>query len=235
MRSIFRFKQFTVDQGNCAMKINTDGVLLGGATYTPGAKRILDIGTGTGVIALMLAQSHPEAYIDAVEIDQEACHQAQVNFQQSDFSHRLRVHLGSFADMKPASSYDLIVSNPPFYTNSLHNPDSRKRLAKHTDIFFFEKLISFVSQYLADSGQFRLIVPATLADEMIAPMLSDYGIYLQEELAISSFVGERPIRKIWGIGKEEVPLERTPFTIYAEKGVYTDPYKQLLKPYFLAF
>lgn len=235
MRSVFRFKQFEVDQGTCAMKINTDGVLLGGSTYFPEARRILDVGTGTGVIALMLAQSHPHAYIDAVEIDDAAYQQADINFQKSDYAERLKVFLGSFADLQPELAYDLIVSNPPFYTNSLHNPDTRKRLAKHTDMLFFEKLLSFVSRYLTDNGQFKLIIPAALADEEIAPILSDYKLYVQDEIAISSFSKELPMRKIWGIGKKEVPLKTTVLHIYTERGIYSADYKALLKPYFLAF
>ncbi|RZF59654.1 tRNA1(Val) (adenine(37)-N6)-methyltransferase [Sphingobacterium corticibacterium] len=235
MRSIFRFKQFEIDQGNCAMKINTDGVLLGSSTNFPEARRILDVGTGTGVIALMLAQSHPHALIDAVEIEEDACQQANINFQKSDFAERLQVFPGSFADLQPELAYDLIVSNPPFYTNSLHNPDTRKRLAKHTDILFFEKLLSFVSRYLTDNGQFKLIIPVALADEEIAPILADYKLYVQDEIAISSFSKELPIRKIWGIGKKEVLLETQAFHIYAERGIYSADYKTLLKPYFLAF
>ncbi|PRD54359.1 tRNA1(Val) (adenine(37)-N6)-methyltransferase [Sphingobacterium gobiense] len=235
MRSIFRFKQFEVDQGNCAMKINTDGVLLGGATCFPEAERILDIGTGTGVIALMLAQSHPRAHVDAVEIDENAYQQAKINFQNSDFAKRLQAFPGSFAEMQPQYLYDLIVSNPPFYTNSLHNPDARKRLAKHTDILFFKRLLSFVSYYLTDNGQFRLIIPTVLADEEIAPILSDYQLHVQHEMRISSFSGELPMRKIWGIGKKVVPLEIHDFAIYAEKGTYSAQYSALLKPYFLAF
>lgn len=235
MHSVFRFKQFEVDQGNCAMKINTDGVLLGGLTYSPEAKHILDVGTGTGVIALMLAQSHPEAYIDAIEIDEVAYQQAKINFRQSDFSNRLQAFWGSFVDMQSQSSYDLIVSNPPFYTNSLHNPDVRKRLAKHADILFFERLLSFVSRHLSKNGQFRCILPTILADEEIVPRLSQYELYIQYEMAVSSFIGEPPIRKVLGIGKKEIQLERRSFCIYAEKGIHSPSYKELLKPYFLAF
>lgn len=235
MRSIFRFKQFEVDQGNCAMKINTDGVLLGGLTCCQEATRVLDVGTGTGVIALMLAQSHADAYIDAVDIDEEAYQQAKINFQQSNFSSRLQAFWGSFEDMRPPSSYDLIVSNPPFYTHSLQNPDVRRRLAKHTDILFFEKLLFFVSRHLSPNGQFRCILPTTLADEEIVPILSRYGLYVQYEMAVSSFAGEPPIRKVLGIGNNQVPLERNSFSIYAEKGIYSAQYKELLKPYFLAF
>lgn len=235
MCSVFRFKQFEVDQGNCAMKINTDGVLLGGSTFFSEAKRILDIGTGTGVIALMLAQSHPNAHVDAVEIEEDAWRQAGINFRNSEFTERLAVHLGSFEHFQPEFAYDLIVSNPPFYTNSLHNPDKRRRLAKHTDISFFEKLFSFVSQYLTDDGQLKLILPTVLANDEIAPILSHYKLYVQTEMAISSFSKEPPIRKIWGIGKKVVPLEKHTFDIYAARGVYTEAYKKLLQPYFLAF
>jgi len=235
MRSIFRFKQFEVDQGNCAMKINTDGVLLGGSVYDQAATSILDVGTGTGVIALMLAQRHPDAYIDAIDIDKEAYQQAQINFQQSNFSSRLQAFLGSFEDMRPPSSYDLIVSNPPFYTNSLQNPDERKRLAKHTDILFFEKLLSFVSSHLSPNGQFRCILPTTLAEEEIVPILPQYGLYRQYEMAISSFIGEQPIRKVLGTGKSRVPSKTSSFSIYAEKGIYSAQYKELLHPDVLAF
>ena len=235
MRSVFRFKQFEVDQGDCAMKINTDGVLLGSSAVFPQARRILDVGTGTGVIALMLAQSHPQAYVDAIEIDRKAYEQAKSNFRKSAFASRLQVFFGSFDDMQPAENYDLIVSNPPFYTNSLHNPDDRKRMAKHTDLFFFEKLLAFVSRYLAEEGQFKLIVPATLADKDIVPILSDYKLYLQHEIAISSFVEEDVIRKVLGIGKNVVPLEKQTLHIYVERGSYSVAYRELLKPYFLAF
>lgn len=235
MGSIFRFKEFEVDQGNCAMKINTDGVLLGSSTYFPEARRILDVGTGTGVIALMLAQRHPEAQVDAVEIEEEAYKQASLNFRNSDFSARLNTFYGSFADMQPTDCYDIIVSNPPFYTNSVHNPDVRKRLAKHSDIFFFEKLLAFVSRYLADRGKFSLILPTALADLEIATLLPTYGLYVQEEIAVSSFLEEIPIRKLWVIGKEKRSLKSSSFSIYERKGVYTSHYRKLVKPYFLAF
>ena len=235
MSSIFHFKQFAVDQGNCAMKINTDGVLLASSTDFPAARRILDIGTGTGVIALMLAQSHSEAYVDAVEIDEDAARTAESNFQASAFSGRLNLFRGSFVDMQPHKPYDLIVSNPPFFTNSLHNPDARKRLARHTDSSFFESLLGFVSRYLVENGLFRLIIPPLLAEEDIASMLPQYGLYLQAEMNITSFPGDEIIRKICEIGKEEQPLQRQDFAIYATKGAYSEAYKNLLKPYFLAY
>src|SRR5690606_20061913 len=125
MKSLFRFKKFEINQHGSTMKINTDGVLLGAMAHIdPTPRRILDIGTGTGVIALMLAQRFPTSTIDAVEIDEDAAQCALGNFQNSAFSSRLHLISGSFEEIKHADYYDWIVSNPPFYTNSLHNPDN---------------------------------------------------------------------------------------------------------------
>jgi len=141
---MFRFKQFSVDQSDCAMKINTDGVLLGAMTDTDKPGTILDIGTGTGVIALMLAQRFKDAKIDAVEIDTEAAKTAESNFKGSPFADRLKVYACGFEnyfDLFPEKKYDLILSNPPFYISSLKSPGVKKSLAKHAYIDFFERLI----------------------------------------------------------------------------------------------
>ncbi|MFD1768550.1 tRNA1(Val) (adenine(37)-N6)-methyltransferase [Sphingobacterium suaedae] len=235
MGSIFRFKQFEVEQGNCAMRINTDGVLLGGLAWHASATHILDIGTGTGVIAMMLAQRHPQAVIDAVEIDAEACEQAATNFRGSRFADRLHVFQGSFVDLHPTKMYDLIVSNPPFYTHSLHNPDPRKRLAKHTDDLFFVELLNFVQLYLSDTGHFECIVPTALAETLVGTMLENRGLHLQSEWTIRSFPDETPIRKLLRVGKAPLKIERNELSIYLCKGEYSERYKDILQPYFLAF
>ena len=236
MGSIFRFKQFEVDQGNCAMKINTDGVLLAGWAVARQAHAILDIGTGTGVIALMLAQRFPEAMVDAVEIDAEAAQQAALNFNTAPFSNAMQVLEGSFTDYQEAEQrYDLIVSNPPFYTNSLINPDARKKLARHADALFFEQLMAFVAVKLNEKGSFQCIVPTELADWMVTTLLPQHQLFLQAQLEIRSFAGEPVIRKILKIGKEETAVLEDSLVIYAERGVYTEAYKKILQPFFLAF
>src|ERR1035437_1092252 len=124
-QQMFQFKQFSVDQSGCAMKINTDGVLLGAITDADHPAAILDIGTGTGVIALMLAQRFADAEIDAVEIDPEAAKTAEVNFEASPFADRLNIYASGFEDyfdVYPDRKYNLIVSNPPFYVASLKSP-----------------------------------------------------------------------------------------------------------------
>ena len=139
MPSVFHFKEFSVDQADCAMKINTDGVLAGALSENEDPRFILDIGTGTGVIALMLAQRFASAKIDAVEIDQQAAEAAETNFLNSPFAHRLHCYSSSFEDFFSASTikYDLIVSNPPFFIGSLQNPDKRKSMARHASHDFF--------------------------------------------------------------------------------------------------
>ncbi|KGE15259.1 tRNA1(Val) (adenine(37)-N6)-methyltransferase [Sphingobacterium deserti] len=235
MASIFKFKQFEVDQGDCAMKINTDGVILGASAFHYDAQRILDVGTGTGVIALMLAQRHPAAFVDAVEIDQGASAQAGYNFQRSRFSGRLRSINSAFQELQPEECYDLIVSNPPFYTNSLHNPDPRKKLAKHADELFFESLLDFVGKYLSPDGKFQCILPGSLADLMVRQMLPGRELYLEHDLSISSYMGETPIRNLLSIGKIPSKSLQDELQIYESRGEHTAAYKSLLKPYFLAF
>src|ERR1700744_2863051 len=159
---MFRFKQFSVDQTNCAMKINSDGVLLGALADGDEPKSILDIGTGTGVIALMLAQRFTCAIIDAVEIDEAAAQTAGRNFEGSPFGDRLNVFplpVQSFFSEYPDRKYDLIVSNPPFHLNSLESPKAGKSLAKHTGEDFLEELMIGVANHLTKNGTCWLILP----------------------------------------------------------------------------
>ena len=169
----FQFKQFTVFQDRCAMKVGTDGVLLGawasGGTVSKrgNCRRILDIGTGTGLIALMMAQRFPDAWIDAIEIDHEAAVQANENVAASPFADRIRVQEISLQEyVRQASAkqdgycrYDAIVSNPPYFVNSLKNPDMQRMTARHTDALSFRQLLEGVSRLLADDGVFSVILP----------------------------------------------------------------------------
>lgn len=235
MKSVFRFKQFEVNQQGCAMKINTDGVLLGAMVDANNPSRILDIGTGTGVIALMLAQRYSEAQVDAVEIDEDAHKTSIENFQNSPFASRIKGDLGSFKEMNVLNKYDLIVSNPPFYTNSLHNPDSRKKLARHADLDFFDKLLVFAKEYLSEQGQLNLILPVELAEYVILKG-EELDFWLSKSIVIKSFTNSEVIRKIITLKREKV--EKTileDFVIYQEKGVYSQSYRTVLKPFFLAF
>ena len=152
---MFQFKQFTIEQELCAMKVGTDGVLLG--AWAKGGPRILDIGTGTGIIALMMAQRYPEAQVTAIDIDEGAVSQAEQNVSQSPFLGRISVlqqavqeHLGE---------YESIVSNPPFFIDSLQAPDEQRNMARHTATLSYAELMKAAYRLLADNGEFSVVIP----------------------------------------------------------------------------
>lgn len=234
---MFQFKQFSVDQTGCAMKINTDGVLLGAMAGSGNPESILDIGTGTGVIALMLAQKFEAARIDAVEIDPSAAATAERNFKDSVFNDRLTIYPSSvekFFDDRPNVRYDLIVSNPPFYLNSLESPEERKTLAKHTDGSFFERLMKDISRHLSRTGVCWLIYPYQEAIR-VKELIERNQMNLQLSIDIHSFEHSAPHRQIACFGFEEVEKETEKFVIYEAMNVYSDRYRKLLQPFFLAF
>jgi tRNA1Val (adenine37-N6)-methyltransferase len=159
---MFQFKQFSVEQDRCAMKIGTDGVLLGAwAPIENNPFSILDIGTGTGIIALMLSQRSNAQQIDALEIDDEAYEQATDNFENSPWNERLfcfHAGLDEFIE-EPEDEYDLIVSNPPFYTDDYKSDNSQRDLARFADAMPFEDLIEAADLLLSQNGIFAVIIP----------------------------------------------------------------------------
>nr|WP_295677071.1 methyltransferase [uncultured Mucilaginibacter sp.] len=234
---MFHFKQFSVDQSGCAMKINTDGVLLGAITEAVDPKTILDIGTGTGVIALMLAQRFINAKIDAVEIDESAAKTAGRNFESSVFHDRLNIYSSSieaFFEKYPDKKYDLIVSNPPFYVDSLKPPGAKKALAKHTDIDFFETLISKISVGLNPAGLCWLVLPMSLREQVVE-YAEINGLHVQDVIEVRSYQESTPHRMIINLSPVDILFVESEITIYKSKGVYSEMYRALLQPYFLAF
>lgn len=234
---MFRFKQFNVDQTGCAMKINTDGVLLGAVATGPNPARILDIGTGTGVIALMLAQRYREAQIDAVEIDTAAAQTAATNFENSPFSEKLKVFTSDIADFfedHKQDKYDLIVSNPPFYINALESPKAKRSLAKHANIDFFDRLMKDMACHLSPDGLCWMILPVQTA-VFIKDLAKQNGLYVQKTVTVHSFEDSEPHRNIVCLGRNNMASETTNLVIYSSNGVYTSAYNALLQPYFINF
>ncbi|TCD05581.1 methyltransferase domain-containing protein [Pedobacter frigidisoli] len=232
--SIFKFKQFEVNQSGCAMKINTDGVLIGAAANHPSPKNILDIGTGTGVIAMMMAQRFPNAIIDAVEIDEQAAETAKRNFQLSVFSDRLAIKNIAIQQYHNTQKFDLIVSNPPFFVNDLKSEELKKGIARHADEDFFQLLVKKSSEFLSDGGKIWLILPVKQANKVIE-IASLYGLSLFERIHIHSDETKPTFRQMICLGREEViPVERD-FYIYESFKKHSAIYKELLKDFFLAF
>ncbi|PRD33426.1 UNVERIFIED_CONTAM: tRNA1(Val) (adenine(37)-N6)-methyltransferase [Trichonephila clavipes] len=246
MGQVFQFKQFAVDQNNVPMRINTDGVLLGatagfhreeavdGTAVNPGSMDILDIGTGTGVIALMLAQRFEQANVWGVEIDELAAETAGMNFKQSPFKDRMQLVHGDIFHWQTELQFDLIVSNPPFYLNSLHNPDQRKKVAKHTDDTFFKGMIKFASERLKPDGQIQLIVPIEMEQFLIDEAV-EHGLEWNGQCNIRSFEDSDSFRCIISFARKAHQPKTEEFIIYKGRGIYSDAYNHLLEPFFLAF
>jgi tRNA1Val (adenine37-N6)-methyltransferase len=172
-KDAFKFKQFTIHQDRCAMKVGTDGTLLGAwASALSGTCRILDIGTGTGLIALMMAQRFPEAQVVGLDIDGFAVCQAKENVKASPFNDRISMVECDISDYHAEAPFEVIVSNPPFFVSSLECPDSQRTRARHTSSLTFETLFRSVSGLLSDTGRFSLIIP------------SDYRSQLESEAAM---------------------------------------------------
>jgi tRNA1Val (adenine37-N6)-methyltransferase len=219
------------------MKINTDGVLLGAFAEARQHASILDIGTGTGVIALMLAQRFEAAQIDAVEVDNAAAETAGRNFKNSPFKDRVAVYASSFQDYfeeNPERKYDLIITNPPFYIASLKSPMKKKTLAKHTDIAFFDELIQKSSLHLAPGGCFWIIIPIAL-QQMVSKIAKSCNLSAQMLINVRSYGHSDVHRCIICFGFDELLASLSDLTIYEAAGVYSAAYRELLQSYFLAF
>src|SRR5436190_9030444 len=163
----FRFKRFTIRQDRCALKVGTDGVLFGAWVGYSGARRILDIGTGTGLLALIAAQRTATAHIDAVEIDDASAEQAAENAAASPWSERVRIHRMDVRRMNTAERYDLIVCNPPYYSGYSKSHDERIGLAKHSGELLFPELLTAVDRLLAPEGRFAVILPLNREAEFV--------------------------------------------------------------------
>lgn len=231
----FEFKQFRVEQEKSAMKVGTDGVLLGAWSPVNGAYRILDIGTGTGLISLMLAQ-RSAAMIDAIEIDSLACEEARFNFKKSAWSDRLQVIHIDFGKVDNLfdQSYDLVVSNPPFFVNSLKTANAALALARHNDSLSFEQLLSGSSRLLRNTGRLCVILPFSSYPEF-RETARLAGFYLKKRTLVVPKSGKEPKRILMEFSLEVTyPLEDE-LTLLDLNGNYTEDYKSLTSPFYPAF
>ena len=250
----FRFKQFTVWHDRCAMKVGTDGVLLGAWCPLPIANnpspitnnqspianppyRVLDIGTGSGLIALMLAQrlssQSPIAHIDAIDIDANAVAQAQDNFALSPWEDMLHAHHSTLQDWQ-AERYDLIVSNPPYFQASLKNPNQQRATARHTDSLSYEELIAHAARLLKDSGVLALILPIE-AESEIRTLANHHKLYPTHITHIHSKPNKPAKRLLIALSKQEQseePLIRT-FYIESESAPRSPEYQDLTRDFYL--
>lgn len=234
MQTPFQFKHFSITQESTAMKVGTDGVLLGAwSKATEG--NVLDIGTGTGLIALMLAQRTKTALIDAVEIDKVASKEAQENFNNSDWKDRLTISNQSLQNYQPNKKYDLIISNPPFFIDATKAPENNRNTARHTDTLSFEELISSVERLLAENGIFSLILPVNEAERFIK-MAFEAQLYLNRKCLVKPNPTKAPKRVLMAFSFNKSTLLEEALTIETGKRhVYTQKYISLTKDFYLKF
>ncbi len=219
------------------MKVGTDGVLLGLLTDPSASKTILDIGTGTGLLALMLAQKS-DAQIDAIEIDEKAAIQAKNNFQKSGWKDRLNLFWTSLKDFekekKSINEYDLIICNPPFFKNSLNNPKIERNIARQTDGTFSKELFEFASKFLCEKGKLSIIIPFANLKEY-DDLGKNSSLSVCKQIVIKSFYDSDPIRVILLFGKKMEKSTKSNFTIYDKNRIYSLQFKTEAKEYFLNF
>lgn len=234
---VFEFKKFSIKQNKCAMKVGTDAVLLGSWVDVNGCKRVLDIGTGTGIIALMLAQKTP-AHITALEIDRSSFEQATENVNQSVYSKQIEVVNKAFQSYwkDHKEKFDLIVSNPPYFIDSLKSNDTTRSTARHADVLPFNELAEGVHEILSPSGKFYLILPKKEA-EYFCKLAEQKNLYLSKLLRVrNSPDKEEDKRHIM-----QFSFGRHHFTediLYIRTGnpqEYSPEYKQLTMEYYMHF
>lgn len=233
----FQFKQFTITQHKAAMKVGTDGVLLGAWANCEHSKRALDIGTGTGLIALMLAQRNTTLKIDAIEIDSDAIEDAHSNFDQSLWKDRIFLHPVSLQVFvqKNSTSYDLIVANPPFFNNSLKPDGTSRSIARHSDTLPSDVLFSAVKKLLKPQGIFCVIIPTDVFQTYQQQAFQN-GLYSSKLLWIKTTPNKIPKRILieftFTAGS---PIESS--IIIEDKGrhQYADDYKNLTRDFYLHF
>lgn len=231
----FRFKQFTVFHDRCAMKVGTDGTLLGAWTSITGVQTILDIGTGTGLIALMLAQ-RSQAQIDAVEIDAEASIQAQENVAGSPWRDRIKIYPGSVQDYAKTCSkrYDLIISNPPFFDNASKAVQKARTVARHSDLLRQLDLLQVTEQLLSYPGKLVVIYPTESA-QIFQEKAKAFGLFCQRKLKVKPTLTSPSKRIVMELGKQPFPLQEDILAIEATRGVYTPEFISLIKDFYLKY
>ena len=244
------------------MKVGTDGVLLG--AWAQGGRRILDIGSGTGLISLMMAQRFPEAEVVGIDMDADACGQARENVMASPFRDRVEIECcrlqdfgeagisktaealetakaleaagasGTAEGLKAAGVFDAIVSNPPFFVDSLKNPDSKRTMARHTDSLPFRDLFAGVKRLLSDDGVFSAIVPVEVVGQFVAESCI-LGFYLIRKCGVKTVERKQPKRFMLSFAKHRIsPYEEHVETMMDSHGNRSEWYRKITEEFYLS-
>jgi tRNA1Val (adenine37-N6)-methyltransferase len=232
----FEFKQFTVHQDKSAMKVCTDACLFGAYVAdrfqrTKPKFNVLDIGAGTGLLSLMLAQKNEDAKIDAVEIDRAAAEQARENFKASPWKDRLHIHHQPIQEFG-FNTYDLIISNPPFYENDLKSDNTKRNLALHSSALGLDDLLDVVQKHISAHGKFAVLLPYHRSANFINhAQLKD--LFLLEEISVKQTSRHPYFRSMLLFGKDKVQVKHSDLCIKEANDQYSKEFIELLKDYYL--
>ncbi len=226
------------------MKVNTDGVLLGAWAKVSEVKHILDIGTGTGVIALMMAQKNTEAVIDVIDIDKDAYTQAKENFEQSPWSNRLTaIHISlqelavsplSLGDGLGERKYDLIVSNPPYFIDDYKTDNHQKNIAKHSIALTYQELLIGINRLLSATGKAFLVIPVFNL-QLIETIAGEENLYITKLTEVTAVAGKNPYLALIELGRKKAEYEKGSLVIQDAQGNFTEDYRQLTRNFYLKF
>lgn len=227
----FKFKQFTVYHDKCAMKVGTDGVLLGAWCDVAGVRRMLDVGTGTGLIALMAAQ-RSEAHVTALDVDAAAVEQARENCDASPWAERIDVVQADFCSYRPGGLFDCIVSNPPYFVEDVHCPDKQRNMARHTAGLTFASLLERVGALLSEEGRFSVVLPAVAVADFVYQAMRN-KLYLSRRTLVCTKSGVLPKRALLEFSRVENTCRESVLTIESEHHKYTPEFVELVKDFYL--
>ncbi|OOH86518.1 tRNA (adenosine(37)-N6)-methyltransferase TrmM [Pasteurellaceae bacterium 15-036681] len=232
----FQFKQFFIAHDQCAMKVNTDGILLGAIANLANVQHILDLGTGSGLIAIMLAQRTsctPQTQITALELEQDAYFQALSNTQQSPWSERINVVQGDIMQVDFPNKFDLIVSNPPYFEHSLASRNEQRDLARAVVVSHLDWLQQ-AKKWLSEKGKITFILPKDSADRLIQQVeAQNIGLYCVEYWAICTKQGKVAKRSIVSFSAYNQPRKEKELVIYGQDNQYSEEFRELTKEFYL--
>ncbi len=233
-RSIFYFKEFQLAHGNPGLKISTEACLFGAWASNFAFGKILDIGTGCGLLACMLAQKQKSSDIDAIEIQTEVANIARENCKKSPFEHQINVILGDIKDYKMTSLYSFIISNPPFFSQHLAAENHDKHISIHDDLLGPKDLAKSIQTHLAEDGKFSFIYPPT-ALKKFEEVIKASDLHINHLCDVYSRPGTPILRNMVIGSRKKMAIEKTEIFIKDEQNEYSKNFKNLLTPYYLIF
>ncbi len=228
--SIFKFKQFSIIQKKSAMKVGTDGVMLGAWASVNNAKNILDIGCGTGLISLMIAQRNSKADIIGIEIDKETSKEANININNSQWAERISIYNTSLQNYISSQKFDLIISNPPFFHKTTFN--NKRNIARHSNFLSFDDILNYTASNLSDTGKFSVIIPKESENNFIKNA-KNHNLYLRKICNIKGNEKTNIVRVMLELSFQKIEKKTEEIIIEIDRNRYTEDYINLCKDFYL--